>query len=132
MHISFKDFGRNMIYWLWWYTCTVWFQNKLGTFFKSHIFHKWENIMNLFGDIYKVWYLGRMWWKCYQNWCLNAAWIWIWFQYCPTIQVVSPGRLPLFCIMGVLFWQIVKKQNYTQVKSMESCWYSMYCSVVSS
>ena len=28
-------------------------QNKLDTF-KSHISHTWENIMNLFEDIYKI------------------------------------------------------------------------------
>ena len=40
--------------------CTEWFKINL-TLFKSYISHKWENIMNLLEDIYKVRYLGRMW-----------------------------------------------------------------------
>ena len=34
--------------------------HKLDTIFKSHISYKWENIIYL--KIYKVWYIGRMWW----------------------------------------------------------------------
>ena len=47
-----------------WYT--EWFKIN-STIFKSHISHKWENNIDLFEDIYKVWYLGRMWWKWHQN-----------------------------------------------------------------
>ena len=42
------------------------------TLFKSHISHKWDNIMNLFENSYKSWYLGRKWWKWHQNWWSNA------------------------------------------------------------
>ncbi len=52
-------------------TCTVWLKIR-WILFKTHISHKWDNIMNLFEDIYKLWYLGRMWWKWHQNWCSNT------------------------------------------------------------
>ncbi len=68
----------------WGRATTEWFKINL-TLFKSHISHKWRNIMDLFEDIHKGWYLSRIWWKWHQNWCWNNE-------------------------MGVLFWQIVK--NY--------------------
>ncbi len=48
--------------------------------------------MNLFEDIHKLWYLGRIWWKWHQNWWWNNE-------------------------MGVLFWQIVKN-HFTRTRKL--------------
>ncbi len=74
---------------------TVWFKINL-ILFKSQIFHKWDKIINIFEDIYKLWYLRRMWWKWHQNRCSNTE-------------------------MGVIFRQIVKN-SFTHTKSEQSCW----------
>ncbi len=59
-NLNFQVYEMSLINGNTWIENTEWFKINL-TLFISHISHKWENIMNLFEDIYKLWYLGRIW-----------------------------------------------------------------------